>query len=135
MNSTALEITDTADCKKESQHKLHTRGNEAAARFLERRGYEILEQGWSCLEGTADIICKGNSGVVFVEVKARSDIEKGFPSEAMNHLERNKLELVAMNYLKEADLVDTSVRFDVISIVVLDENRAFLRHHLNAFGG
>lgn len=136
MTTATLERASSADIlnKEQEEAKLFTKAQKAATSFLARQGYTILERGWSCLEGTADIICKDDLAIVFAEVKARSGIEKGFPSEEANQRSRNKLELIAMHYLKETDLVDMPVRFDMISIVVLDENKAFLRHHLNAFG-
>ena len=35
---------------------LGARGEEAAARFLQRNGYTILERNWTCFAGEADII-------------------------------------------------------------------------------
>lgn len=113
---------------------LGRRGEEAAARFLERRGMEILERNWTCLAGEADLIAKEDDEVLhFVEVKTRSNIEKGFPSEAVTQQKRERYERIALDYLAQCEVSEVSVMFDIISIVATGNNRAFLRYHRNAF--
>lgn len=114
--------------------ELGRRGEKAAVNFLKRHGYEILETNWSCFAGEADIIAREGDVLCFVEVKTRSNTEHGFPSEAVNAKKRDRYERIAACYLKDYDTVDVSVRFDIISILVLSEHRAFLRFHINAFG-
>lgn len=113
---------------------LGKRGELAAVRFLERKGYEILETNWTCVAGEADIIALEDDTLCFVEVKTRSNAEKGFPAEAVNAKKRGCYERIAACYLTTYENCDIRVRFDVISILVLSENRAFLRFHKNAFG-
>ena len=108
-------------------------GEDAAARFLERRGYDIVERNWKCAAGEADIIARDGDAVVFVEVKTRSNIEKGMPSEAVGAAKRDRYERIAALFLRDYDVVDVPVRFDIMSILTLDSERALIRHHLNAF--
>ena len=117
-----------------SPHELGKRGEEAAACFLERREYEILDRNWKCIAGEADIVTLQDDTLCFIEVKTRKDAQKGFPSEAVDARKRSRYERIAACYLKDHDYADVRVRFDIIAILVLGENRAFLRHHLNAFG-
>lgn len=114
--------------------ELGLRGEEAASRYLIRRGYEILDRNWKCFAGEADIVaCDEDGTLVFVEVKTRTDLKKGFPSEAVGPKKRAKYEKIALAYLAEYDVVDIVVRFDVISIMVLTPERAMIRHHIGAF--
>lgn len=99
-----------------------------------RQGYEILERNWTCFAGEADIIARIGKTLCFVEVKTRSQIQKGFPEEAVGARKRDRYERIAACYLKTYDACDIRVRFDVISILVLTDHRAFLRFHTNAFG-
>lgn len=115
-------------------HILGERGEEAAARFLEKQGYEILEQNWECRHGEADLIMCDEDTLVFVEVKTRSNCEKGLPEEAITKDKRTRYEKIAVSYLKKSDFRDIAIRFDVVSILVVSADRAFLRHHVNAFG-
>lgn len=109
------------------------RGEDAAARFLERRGYDIVERNWTCSAGEADIIARDEETVVFVEVKTRTNCDKGLPSEAVDEAKRARYERIAVQFLKDYDVVDVPVRFDIVSLVVISPDRAMIRHHINAF--
>ena len=128
------EPKETKDVASYSPHELGKRGEEAAACFLERREYEILDRNWKCITGEADIVALQDDTLCFIEVKTRKDAQKGFPSEAVDTRKRSRYERIAACYLKDHDYADVRVRFDIIAILVLGEDRAFLRHHLNAFG-
>lgn len=120
--------------KRGSRNKdLGRRGEAAAARYLERFGYEILDRNWVCPAGEADIVAFDGDALVFVEVKTRTSFKKGFPAEAVDLEKRTRYEKIAMWYLKQCDFVDVPVRFDVVAIMVVSENRAFIRHYVNAF--
>lgn len=116
--------------------ELGAQGEDAAALFLERRGYEILERNWRCPAGEADVIARDEDGsVVFVEVKTRRGVKRGFPSEAVTAERRRRYERIAGWYLSEHVFEDVRVRFDVIGILSLEsEGRMFIRHHVDAFG-
>ncbi len=116
-----------------SSYELGRRGERAARRFLESKDFEILDLNWSCIAGEADIICLDGDTLCFVEVKTRRGTATGFPEEAITARKRARYEKIAACYLKEHDFVDVRVRFDVISIMVIADNRAFLRMHTNAF--
>ena len=130
----AKDAKEAKDVPSYSPHELGKRGEEAAACFLERREYEILDRNWKCIAGEADIVALQDDTLCFIEVKTRKDAQKGFPSEAVDMRKRSRYERIAACYLKDHDYADVRVRFDVIAILVLGEGRAFLRHHLNAFG-
>ncbi len=111
------------------------RAIKASATFLERRGYEILDRNWSNGGSAIDIVARDEDGViVVVDVKARVGADKGFPIDT--EASRERLESAAAQWLAEHDdePVDISVRFDAISMMVIDDSRAFLRHHVNRFG-
>ena len=112
---------------------LGRRGEEAAARYLELKGYEILERNWACPMGEADIIARDGCTVVLVEVKTRTSIDKGLPSEAVSPQKRARYEKIACWYLSDYEYVDVPVRFDVIALLVSAPDRALMRHYVNAF--
>ena len=111
---------------------LDTKGRQAAARFLERQGYDVIERDWECKSGTMDLIVSDEDALVFVEVKTRSNNDHGLPEEAISKDKRATCEKIAIAYLATAGVRDMAVRFDVVSILVVGEDRAFLRHHINA---
>ena len=114
-------------------HRLGTRGEQAAAAYLERRGFTILDRNWRCPAGEADIIALDGDEIVFVEVKTRSDLERGLPEDAITADKRNRYERIAAMWLQDHSYVDVYLRFDVVSILVLGSDRALLRYHKNAF--
>lgn len=117
-----------------NNRELGLRGEEAAVRYLQRRGYDILDRNWTCFAGEADIVARDEDGaLVFVEVKTRTDTHKGFPAESVTARKRSRYEKIALAYLAEYDEVDIAVRFDVISIMVIASDRALIKHHIGAF--
>lgn len=114
--------------------ELGRRGEEAAARYLDRRGYEIVARNWQCAAGEADIVARDGDALVFVEVKTRSSCEQGMPAEAVTRAKRDRYERIAALYLQGNDVTDVPVRFDIVSLLVVAPERAMVRHHINAFG-
>lgn len=110
------------------------RGEDAAARFLEMMGCEILERNWTCPAGEADIVMRDENALVFVEVKTRTSLKKGFPSEAVTAKKRARYEKIASWYLCEYNYVNIPVRFDVVALMVIGDDRAFVRYYKGAFG-
>ena len=115
---------------------LQDRAVKAAARFLEIRGYETLATGWKSPEtrGTIDLVARDpeSDDLVFVDVSARPNSSAGF-GDGRN--DRETMELLAVSWLAENDFAESvGVRFDKISMIVVGEDRALLRHHINAFG-
>lgn len=108
---------------------------EAASRYLDHRGYTVLETAWTCPAGTADIVAKDGDVLVFAEVNSRDSAERGFPSESCSKKVRARRENIAIAWLAEhEDAVNETVRFDNLALLVVDSERAFIRHHINAFG-
>lgn len=113
---------------------LDNRGRAAAARFLDRRGYDVIEVDWTCAAGCADIVAMDGEAIVFVEVLVRHAEDMGMPEERTDEKGRSRRERVAAMYLAGVDAVDVRVRFDVVSIVVISPDRAMMRHHIDALG-
>lgn len=108
---------------------------EAASRYLGHRGYTVLETGWTCPAGTADIVAKDGNTLVFANVSSRDSAERGFPSESRSKKVRAQRENIAIAWLaKHQDIVNETVRFDNLALLVVDSQRAFIRHHINALG-
>ena len=109
------------------------RGEDAAAAYLERIGLTIVERNWRCTSGEADIVALDGPTLVIVEVKTRKSAAAGSPEEAVSATKQRRLVRVARHYLSHAGLENADVRFDVIAIRPIAEDRALLRHHRAAF--
>lgn len=136
MNREQLEKPPRKTTKKrgEKNAELGAKGEEAAARLLVRQGYDIVARNWSGVSGEADIVARDGEILVFVEVKTRSGMTRGMPSEAVNKEKRRRYERIAKEFCAIHDAHDATVRFDVVSIVTQQPGRAILRHYINAFG-
>ena len=83
--------------------------------------------------GEADIIAADGTTLVFVEVKTRRDDSHGLPSEAVGRAKRERYEKIALAYVTDHFFDEAVVRFDVVAITVLPEDRAFVSHHVGAY--
>lgn len=106
-----------------------------AAVYLERKGYEVLESQWECQAGTADIIALSEDGrLVFMEVSGRDRADGGFPPDDTSDERRNVAETVAALYLMDSPTENAAICFDTISLISYGTEKAFVRHHQNAYG-
>lgn len=109
------------------------RGEEAAAAYLERMGMRIVDRNWRHGRGEIDIIAIDGEDLVVCEVKTRASTAAGQPEEAVTSAKQRRLVRLAEAYVAASGCTEISLRFDVISIVVISEDRALLRHHRAAF--
>lgn len=94
---------------------LGKQGEDIAVSFLKKKGYAIVEKNFRTVFGEIDIIAKDNHTIVFIEVKARSDIAFGYPFEAVHPKKREKIRKVALSFMKRFKR-ELPARFDVLSI-------------------
>lgn len=111
------------------------KGEEAAARFLTRSGYEILDKNVRTRAGEIDLVAREGKTLVFVEVKTRRDVAEGDPPQAgVNTRKQNRLGKLASGYLKLKRIRQTPCRFDVVAVIFNDEGAVkAIRHIPNAF--
>lgn len=94
-------------------------GEALAGRYLEERGYTILDRQWRCRFGELDIVAQSPGGVLcFVEVKRRGPGSIGLPREFVDGRKRDRLRKTATAYLLETGLDDVPARFDVAEVYV-----------------
>ncbi|MDO9556990.1 MAG: YraN family protein [Coriobacteriia bacterium] len=117
----------------EKTTELGVKGEAAAVQYLQRIGMTIAEQNWRCATGEVDIIALDGTDLVFVEVKTRRTSSAGTPEDAVSRTKQKRLVRLARAYMAHAGVGPSTVRFDVIAIRVLSEDRALLRHHRAAF--
>ncbi|MCL4114545.1 UNVERIFIED_CONTAM: hypothetical protein GTU68_057394 [Idotea baltica] len=95
---------------------------------------KILERQSRNFVGEIDLVAKDGDCIVFVEVKTRSSTLAGHPYEAITSAKQKKLTRLALVWLKERRLLNTSARFDVVSIVwPSDTKTPTIDHFVNAF--
>lgn len=104
-------------------------GETIAKQFLERKGYQVVEQNWRYHQRELDLIVweVPKELLVFVEVKTRSTHAFGYPEAALNAAKRRFLVEAANAYLEQQQL-DCEVRFDVIAILLENQQVKDLTH-------
>jgi len=90
-------------------------GEELAKLFLEKEGYQIIEENFWCRYGEIDLIAKEEEYLVFVEVKLSNNKSYMSPQEKVDYRKQKKLEQVARYYLSNKQ-VESDFRFDVVAI-------------------
>ena len=114
-----------------SHNELGQQGEELAAKYLSKLGYEILERNFRFGRDEVDIIAKIDEYIVFVEVKTRANNFLGEPEEAVSTQKQNRIIKVANHYLIENDL-DNEGRFDIFGIII-NQNQKSISHIIEAF--
>lgn len=116
-------------------------GEEIASRYLEKKGYKILERNYvknwdSKKKGEIDIVAKKDSVIIFVEVKTIASALSGgyFPEDKVDFQKQRKLKQLAESWLIKNKLpLDSKWQIDVVSIRVdLNSKKAKIRHLENA---
>jgi putative endonuclease len=110
-------------------------GENAAALFLQKLGYRILERGHRQRRGEVDLIALDGKCIVFVEVKTWNSAHHGDPSQAVDLRKQERLTRAALIYLKRHGLLEQPARFDVVSIVWPGQSGTTpdIRHFKSAF--
>ncbi|MFH1352691.1 MAG: YraN family protein [bacterium] len=105
------------------------RGEDAACRFLEGRGYKIVCRNFATKFGEIDIIASLPDVLCFIEVKSGSS-DFLPPEMKVNFSKRKKILKTAEFYINRVNPPFENFRFDVISIT--GENIKFYK---DAFRG
>ncbi|MBO7128799.1 MAG: YraN family protein [Prevotella sp.] len=91
-------------------------GEDLAAAYLAKKGYEILERDWKSGHHDLDIIARDEDTLVIIEVKTRRNRLFGDPEEAIDYKKRMSLQSAINHYVK-SHRTGRDIRFDIISIV------------------
>ncbi len=101
-----------------------------ATEFFKSNGYGILRKNYATKLGEVDIIASKGETIVFAEVKARSSVARGIPSEAVDKNKQKKISYAAMEYIQEHGNQKNTYRFDVFEVYLQEKK---YRHIENAF--
>ena len=115
------------------QKILGTLGEDCAAKFLEAKGYTIVARNFRIRSAEIDIIAQADDVIIFVEVKARSSINHGLPSEAVNLRKQKKIIEAESVFLQDENFSECACRFDVVEIYLRGELVEKINHIENAF--
>jgi putative endonuclease len=113
---------------------LGDRGEAAAGQYLQGLGYRILERQFRNRFGELDLVAIDGSVVVFVEVKTRTTLAAGHPTEAITAAKQRKMTRAALAYLKRRGWLNRRTRFDVVAVLWSETQPApEIQHYIHAF--
>jgi len=105
---------------------------EKALKYLENKGYKIIDKNFYIKGGEIDIIAQKNNWTIFIEVKGRGNNSFGSPSQSVNFIKQKRIIKTALFYLKKNYIKMENIRFDVISIYKSGDKEE-IEHIENAF--
>ena len=95
------------------------KAKQGVSRYLEIKGYEILEDGWCHGKDSVDFIATDeDDALVFIDCEVNANASEGIPEEAPD---RKAFERIAAAYLAESDMNSVEVRYDIVGEGVIDE--------------
>jgi putative endonuclease len=110
-----------------AHNELGKQGEEIALKYLRGKGYHIRETNWRSGKNEIDIIAQDGKYLVIVEVKSRRSKYAGEPEVAVDR-KKQKLLIRAANIYILRKNVRCETRFDIISIIITDEESVI--HHI-----
>lgn len=106
-------------------------GEMAAADFLQRQGYTILERNFRWKRFEIDIICQKDKFLVFVEVKTKTNVRFGMPEIEVNDKKAAQVTEAAMEYVYKKNYRG-EIRFDIVAVVI-NSDKVEIEHFEDAF--
>ena len=107
-------------------------GEHVAEKWLEERGWTILDKHYRGMRNELDLVMRRENTVAFVEVKTRRDDSFGDPIAAVDRKKQRLLIRSAKAWIAKNGEPDLEYRFDVIGILVEHSGPQIL-HIENAF--
>jgi putative endonuclease len=116
----------------DKRHALGRRGEDLAARHLEKLGYTVFGRNVTNRVGELDVVALDGRTVVAVEVKTRSSAARR-PREAVDARKQHKLTLTAALFLQTQGWSERPLRFDVIEVLCPPGGAPIINHLQSAF--
>jgi putative endonuclease len=102
---------------KSSNRDLGALGEDFAATWLVKNGYQILDRNWRGERVELDIVARQNRTLVFVEVKTRRSNTSGYPAEAITPEKLARLKSAALQWLAAHQISVAGLRIDVMALL------------------
>ena len=101
------------------------KGEEIARKYLENKGYKIIECNYKTKRAEIDIITKYKNTLVFIEVRTRHYESYGTPEETIDYKKRMRLKQNAVAYIHRRKY-NGFYRIDAMCLLI-DENQGLRR--------
>lgn len=125
----------TYDCRMVTQRqRMGQWGEDCAVEYLSARGYKILTRNFRTRRGEIDIVASIEDTLVFVEVKARSNNNYGYPEQAVSPRKQARMLSAACFYLAEHPESSGTWQFDILAITCREGEKPEIEHFENIIG-
>ena len=117
--------------KNNEKQSIGRNGEEIAALYLSRKGYQILDRNWNLHHGCElDIVALKNNCLHFIEVKTRTSDKYGEPQLAINRQKIKNITIAIQLYRYRRKFIDINYQIDSIAIIYHSNNNYILKHFL-----
>jgi putative endonuclease len=89
---------------------------EAAAAWLEARGYRVLARNHATRRGEVDLVCREGGVLCFVEVRSRSRRDYGSPAASITFAKARRVVSAASDWALRHGGLAQPMRFDVVAV-------------------
>jgi putative endonuclease len=126
-----VEKAQQRQARNATRQALGQNGEEIAALYLTRNGYQILDHNWNLHHGCElDIVAYKDGKLHFIEVKTRSSDRFGPPQNAIDERKMRHLLQAIREYRYRRKFNDYEYQIDSIAILYRAENDYDLNHFL-----
>lgn len=94
------------------------KGEDIAAKMMQKKGFRIKERNWKWGHLEIDIIAENRKEIVFVEVKTRTSEYGGIRPEAYVQAEKKRNMVSAANAYIRHQQIEKTPRFDIVGILL-----------------
>jgi putative endonuclease len=110
---------------------LGKRGEDLAADYLSKKGFEIVARNYKFKRSEIDIVTRKDGLLVIVEVKTRASDFMAGPRQTITKNKQKAIIRAANYYIQNKDL-DCETRFDIVSVILTDKYKS-IEHIEDAF--
>jgi len=97
-------------------------GEQLAKELLLTKGYLLLAENWRHPVGEIDLIFRDQATIVFVEVRTTSSTRFGTGLDSITPRKISKIRRLAALYIQAYHQQDHPIRFDMVSILLSNNN-------------
>ena len=115
----------------QSTHQKGRSGEDQAIRFLQKKGYQLLDRNFRSRTGEVDIVCEADELILFIEVKSWRSLPDEALEVSIGVTKQQRIVRTARYYLlQNPHLQERGIRFDV---VLVNPSTGTVRHIEGAF--
>ena len=103
-------------------------GEDMARKFLEDKGYKIIEQNYKTKYSEIDLVAKKDKELIFVEVRTKIGENFGTPEDTLNNKKLSKVRYNAISY-SSFKKWQGPIKIDAICIVLKQDYSVLRLNH------